>query len=91
MVNTLSRYSQDFRRLHQDGFLAVGLIISVLFLYGFIIYPIAQVLTVGFGAETLPLYLEIIRQPATRQVIFNTISVGVSVAFLGTFFAFIFA
>ncbi|MEM8862246.1 MAG: iron ABC transporter permease, partial [Chloroflexota bacterium] len=73
------------------GFLAVGLLLSVLFLFGFIIFPIFQVLSVGFGADTLPLYAEILRQPATREIITNTIFVGVSVATIGTLIAFVFA
>lgn len=85
------QYTQEFRRLSQDGLLAVGLIISVLFLYGFVVYPIFQVMAVGFGAETLPRYAELIQQPQTRQTIFNTIWVGVCTATIGTTIAFFLA
>ena len=91
MVRVLSQYRQDIRQFRQDGFLSIGLLISVLFLFGFIIYPIFQVLSVGFGAETLPLYVEILRQPTTREIITNTLFVGVSVATIGTLIAFVFA
>lgn len=91
-IAKLSKQSlQEFRKLSQDGLLAFGLIISVIFLYGFVVYPIFQVMVVGFGADTLPLYVELLQQPQTRQTIFNTVYVGVSVATFGTMAAFFLA
>ncbi|MDM8530760.1 iron ABC transporter permease [Anaerolineales bacterium HSG25] len=74
--------------MYQDGLLTVGLLISLLFLYGFVIYPLLRVLGVGFSPEALPLYARFLQQPETGRVILNTIGVGLSVASLGTILAF---
>lgn len=94
-MTTLRRFSNQpfngLRRFSQDGLLAVGLVISVLFLFGFVLYPLVQVLAVGFSPQVWPLYVEILQQANTAQVILNTIIVGVSVAGLGTLIAFLLA
>jgi len=91
MRHRLKQYSQNIRRLRQDGLLAIGLIISTLFLLSFVIYPIARVILVGVNPEIISTYIRILTQPATREVLVNTVGIGLSVAAFGTLFAFIFA
>lgn len=91
MIRTFKKYSQGFRQIRQDGILAIGLLISVLFLFGFIIYPLSKVISVGVNPETLPTYVKLLNQPATRKTLLNTLMIGISVASLGVLIAFIVA
>ncbi|MBN1993003.1 MAG: iron ABC transporter permease [Anaerolineae bacterium] len=91
MIRSLEQRIYEFRRLGQDGFLAIGLLISVLFLVGFVIYPLFKILLTSVSAKALPLFSHLLTQNETRQVILNTLWVGLSVAALGTALGFLLA
>jgi len=81
----------EFRRLSQDGILAIGLLISVAFLGVFVIYPLYKILSVSLGPEAASAWHRLLNARGTWRVILNTLWMGLGVATLGTALGFLFA
>jgi iron(III) transport system permease protein len=82
---------REYRRLAHDGVLAVGLLISMGFLALFVIYPLAEILSVSFSSQAAPVYQRLLAARGTWRVIANTLWMGLGVASLGTLLGFLFA
>lgn len=80
-----------FRRITQDGVLAIGLLVSVFFLFAFVIYPLLNILATSFSPKALPLFGYLLGQGETQKVILNTLWIGVAVATIGTCLGFLMA
>jgi iron(III) transport system permease protein len=91
MINLIKQRLREFRRISQDGVLAVGLLISSIFLLVFVVNPLFRVLTAGLNIETLPLLWHLLSLGETQRVIMNTLVVSLGVASLGTTLGFILA
>jgi iron(III) transport system permease protein len=91
MTRKFRSNTQAFKRLRHDGLLAVALILSVLFLLGFVVYPFAIMVLASFKAEARPLFAYFLRNRETLEVITNTLWMGLSVATLGTALGFLLA
>jgi iron(III) transport system permease protein len=91
MINSIKQRLREFRRISQDGVLAVGLLISSIFLLVFVVYPIFCVLAAGLNIDALPLLWHLLSLGETKRVIMNTLVVSLGVATLGTALGFLLA
>ncbi|MEA3338934.1 MAG: iron ABC transporter permease [Chloroflexota bacterium] len=82
---------REYRRLAQDGVLAVGLLISLGFLGLFVVYPLLQILSVSVSSEAAAVYQRLLAARGTWRVILNTLWMGLGVASVGTLLGFLFA
>lgn len=82
---------REYRRLAQDGVLAVGLLISLGFLGLFVVYPLVRILSVSLSSEALAVYQRLLAARGTWRVILNTLWMGLGVASVGTLLGFLFA
>jgi ABC-type Fe3+ transport system permease subunit len=89
MINSIKQRLREFRRISQDGVLAVGLLISSIFLLVFVVYPIFCVLAAGLNIDALPLLWHLLSLGETKRVIMNTLVVSLGVATLGTALGFL--
>lgn len=94
----IKRRIQEFSLIGRDPVLALSLIISSLFLFAFIVFPIAQTVWSGFfnkdGQFSLTYfarYFDSYYGPASRQIFLDTLTMGVLTATGGTLLGFIFA
>ncbi len=81
----------EYRRLTQDGILAIGLLISLGFLGVFVVYPLIKILSVGVSIEAVSVYQRLMAARGTWRVIGNTLRMGLGVASAGTLLGFLFA
>ena len=81
----------EYRRLVQDGVLAVGLLISLGFLGLFVVYPLVKILSVSVSSEAVAVYQRLLAARGTWRVILNTLWMGLGVASAGTLLGFLFA
>lgn len=81
----------EYRRLVQDGVLAVGLLISLGFLGLFVVYPLVRILSVSVSSEAVAVYQRLLAARGTWRVILNTLWMGLGVASAGTLLGFLFA
>jgi len=81
----------EYRRLGQDGILAIGLLLSVGFLGVFVVYPLYKILSVSLGPEAAPAWHRLMSARGTWRVILNTLWMGLGVASIGTALGFLFA
>ncbi len=81
----------EYRRLTQDGILAIGLLISLGFLGVFVVYPLIKILSVGVSIEAVSVYQRLVAARGTWRVIGNTLRMGLGVASAGTLLGFLFA
>ena len=81
----------EYRRLVQDGVLAVGLLISLGFLGLFVVYPLVKILSAGVSSEAVAVYQRLLAARGTWRVILNTLWMGLGVASAGTLLGFLFA
>jgi len=82
---------REYRRLTQDGVLALGLLISIGFLGLFVVYPLVRILSVSVSSEALAVYQRLLAARGTWRVILNTLWMGLGVASVGTLLGFLFA
>ena len=82
---------REYRRLAQDGVLALGLLISIGFLGLFVVYPLVRILSVSVSSEALAVYQRLWAARGTWRVILNTLWMGLGVASAGTLMGFLFA
>ena len=82
---------REYRRLAQDGVLALGLLISIGFLGLFVIYPLVKILSVSVSSEAAAVYQRLLAARGTWRVILNTLWMGLGVASVGTLLGFLFA
>ncbi len=82
---------REYRRLTQDGVLAVGLLISLVFLGVFVVYPLGKILSVSLSSEASAVYQRLLAARGTWQVILNTVWMGLGTAAVGTLLGFLFA
>jgi iron(III) transport system permease protein len=82
---------REYRRLAQDGVLALGLLISIGFLGLFVVYPLVRILSVSASSEALAVYPRLLAARGTWRVILNTLWMGLGVASVGTLLGFLFA
>ena len=82
---------REYRRLTQDGVLAIGLLISLVFLGFFVVYPLVKILSISLSSEAVAVYQRLLAGRATGQVILNTVWMGLGVASVGTLLGFLFA
>jgi len=82
---------REYRRLAQDGMLAVGLLISLGFLGLFVVYPLVKILSVSVSSEAVAVYQRLLAARGTWRVILNTLWMGLGVASAGTLLGFLFA
>ncbi|MDY7078482.1 MAG: iron ABC transporter permease [Chloroflexota bacterium] len=82
---------REYRRLAQDGILAVGLLISLGFLGLFVVYPLVRILSVSLSSEAAAVYQRLLAARGTWRVILNTLWMGLGVASAGTLLGFLFA
>jgi iron(III) transport system permease protein len=82
---------REYRRLTQDGVLAIGLLISLGFLGIFVIYPLGKILAVSLSSEAMAVYQRLLAARGTWRVILNTLWMGLGVASTGTLLGFLFA
>jgi len=82
---------REYRRLTQDGVLAVGVLISLVFLGFFVVYPLVKILSISLSSEAVAVYQRLLAGRATGQVILNTVWMGLGVASVGTLLGFLFA
>jgi len=94
----VKRRLQEFSLIGRDPVLALSLIISALFLFAFIVFPIAQTVWSGFfnkeGQFSLTYfarYFDSYYGPVSRQIFLDTLTMGVLTAAGGTLLGFIFA
>jgi len=94
----IKRRLQEFSLIGRDPVLALSLIISALFLFAFIVFPIAQTVWSGFfnkeGQFSLTYfarYFDSYYGPVSRQIFLDTLTMGVLTAAGGTLLGFIFA
>ncbi|MCX7786807.1 MAG: ABC transporter permease subunit [Spirochaetes bacterium] len=94
----IKRRMQEFSLIGRDPVLALSLIISALFLFAFIVFPIAQTVWSGFfnkeGQFSLTYfarYFDSYYGPVSRQIFLDTLTMGVLTASGGTILGFIFA
>lgn len=94
----VKRRLQEFSLIGRDPVLALSLIISALFLFAFIVFPIAQTVWSGFfnkeGQFSLTYfarYFDSYYGPVSRQIFLDTLTMGVLTATGGTILGFIFA
>ncbi len=94
----IKRRLQEFSLIGRDPVLALSLIISALFLFAFIVFPIAQTVWSGFfnkeGQFSLTYfarYFDSYYGPVSRQIFMDTLTMGVLTAAGGTILGFIFA
>ncbi|MBL7063238.1 MAG: hypothetical protein ISS49_03380, partial [Anaerolineae bacterium] len=66
----------EYRRLVQDGVLAVGLLISLGFLGLFVVYPLVRILSVSLSSEAVAVYQRLLAARGTWRVILNTLWMG---------------
>ncbi len=91
MIRSIEQRLNEFRRIAQDGILAVGLLASSIFLLVFVIYPLFKVLAAGLNIRALPLFRHLLSLGETQRVILNTLGVSLGVAILGTALGFLLA
>jgi len=91
MIRSIEQRLNEFRRISQDGILAVGLLISSIFLAIFVIYPLYKVLAAGLNINALPLFGHLLSLGETQRVILNTLGVSLGVASIGTVLGFLLA
>ncbi len=91
MIRSIEQRLNEFRRISQDGILAVGLLISSIFLAVFVIYPLYKVLAAGLNINALPLFGHLLSLGETQRVILNTLGVSLGVASIGTVLGFLLA
>lgn len=91
MIRSIEQRLNEFRRISQDGILAVGLLISSIFLAIFVIYPLYKVLAAGLNINALPLFGHLLSLSETQRVILNTLGVSLGVASIGTLLGFLLA
>ena len=91
MIRSIEQRLNEFRRISQDGILAVGLLISSIFLAVFVIYPLYKVLAAGLNINALPLFWHLLSLGETQRVILNTLGVSLGVASIGTVLGFLLA
>lgn len=91
MSEFLALRLREYRRLTQDGILAVGLLISLVFLGSFVVYPLVKILSISVSSEAAAVYQRLLAGRATGQVILNTVWMGLGVASVGTLLGFLFA
>ena len=82
---------REYRRLTQDGVLAIGLLLSIGFLGLFVVYPLARILSVSLSSEAVAVYQRLLAARGTWRVILNTLWMGLGVASTGTLLGFLFA
>jgi iron(III) transport system permease protein len=81
---------QRSRRQAVDPVVFLAILISAGFVLVAIVWPVFKVIGEAFSAEALPVFERYITT-AQNQILLNTIVLGISVATLGTFVAFVFA
>lgn len=91
MLGNLRLRLGEYRRLAQDGVLAIGLLISIGFLAVFVIYPLYEILSVSASDAAMPAWRRLMTARGTWRVIMNTLWMGLGVAGLGTALGFLFA
>jgi iron(III) transport system permease protein len=91
MIRSIEQRLNEFRRISQDGILAVGLLISSIFLFIFVLYPLFKVLAAGLNINALPLFGHLLSLGETQRVIMNTLGVSLGVASIGTVLGFLLA
>jgi iron(III) transport system permease protein len=91
MIRSIEQRLNEFRRISQDGILAVGLLVSSIFLLIFVIYPLFKVLEAGLNINALPLFGHLLSLSETQRVILNTLGVSLGVASIGTVLGFLLA
>jgi len=91
MSELIARRIHEYRRLAQDGVLAIGLLISLGFLGLFVVYPLVKILSVGLSSESVAVYQRLLAARGTWRVILNTLWMGLGVATVGTALGFLFA
>jgi iron(III) transport system permease protein len=95
---SIKRRIQEFSLIGRDPVLALSLIISSLFLFSFVVFPILRTVWSGFfdtaGAFSLTYfarYFDSYYGPVSRQIFWNTLKMGIFTAGGGTLLGFIFA
>jgi len=95
---SIKRRIQEFSLIGRDPVLALSLIISSLFLFSFVVFPILRTVWSGFfdtaGAFSLTFfarYFDSYYGPVSRQIFWNTLKMGIFTAGGGTLLGFIFA
>jgi iron(III) transport system permease protein len=91
MIRSIEQRLNEFRRISQDGILAVGLLLSSIFLFIFVLYPLFKVLAAGLNINALPLFGHLLSLGETQRVIMNTLGVSLGVASIGTVLGFLLA
>ncbi|MCD4753631.1 MAG: iron ABC transporter permease [Anaerolineaceae bacterium] len=91
MINSIKQRLKEFRIISQDGILAIGLLVSSIFLVVFVVYPLFCVLEAGLNIDALPLLGHLLSLGETQRVIMNTLVVSLGVASLGTALGFLLA
>ncbi|MEA3351790.1 MAG: iron ABC transporter permease [Chloroflexota bacterium] len=91
MIISIKQRLNEFRRIAQDGVLAIGLLASSIFLLVFVIYPLFKILAAGLKISALPLFGHLLSLGETKRVILNTLGVSLGVASLGTGLGFMLA
>lgn len=82
---------QEIRKWTADWSLMLGLLVSVAFVALGVVWPLLRMLGLGFSAEGLPLFVELMLKPSFQRIALNTIVMCVLVAICGTALAFLFA
>ena len=97
-VSRLKQRMQEFSLIFRDHVLALGLLLCVLFLIAFIIYPILKTAINGFFNSEGQFSLEYFKRfvdpyygPLSRKIFGDTLTMGLLTAFGGTLLGFIFA
>jgi len=88
---SFNRRVNEFRRIASDWTLLTGLIIVVLFLAVTVIFPLAKMLGVSFTPDAIEYYIRYFSSSVYLGIIWNTVKLGLVVAFLGTAMGFLFA
>ncbi len=97
-VSGVERRIREFSLIGHDPILTVSLLLSVVFLVLFVIYPLLQTTVTGFfnSAGHVDLtyfqrFFDTYYGPLSRQIFVNTLVMGLLTATFGTFLGFVFA
>jgi iron(III) transport system permease protein len=94
MVAYLRRAPSDVRKLFKDPLLLVGILLVNLFLFLFIVLPLFKIFQLSFednGRFSLGIFWDLMSKRYNVQPLIHSLTLGVTVAILGTIIGFIFA
>jgi iron(III) transport system permease protein len=95
MKNSFRTELDDAKKIFRDPILLTTIILVILSLLIFIVWPLYDVFKESFltqdGSITLKYYKEVLSQTETRKVLGNTLTLGIFVSLISTVIGFLFA